>query len=569
MYNKLAEKITYLLIGSIVITLITISGVMFWMSAEHNRKSAEDSIVRIEGGLRSLESSLRLMAIDYTWWQEAYDNVRAENGAWVYANMGSSVTDADAENTTALDLVYIVSETGIPQYGWIKDGRVDSDISILDPGLISELTQAVADAPLKSSSGILRNTRIGGYNFMLVATRILPNDFDNVDETAFPVSIMGYRLDQPRITAMGEAFMTDGLALSDHPVKDFENIAITDAGGQVLTHLIWQAPRPGGHMLRRSALPVIIALALFSLFGFITVRTARNMAQALVDQNEQSRELMIMAQAANNAKTEFLANITHELRTPMIGVIGTADILAASNLSPRDRGMVDIVKHSGTSLLAIIDNILEYSRVESGDITLVEKPFSLKAHVERVVKPHEKAAHRKGLNMTLELAPDLTELVIGDPRRISQIVNNLVSNAVKFTENGWVRIHLSSQAINGIANVAIQVQDTGIGIAPDKIDLAFEKFQQIDRSLSSNHEGAGLGLSISNWLVNLMGGSIQVQSHPGQGSIFTAFLPLPISQRAQLKPVIAHDNPARAANTAGPIEYQPAPPALPQKKSSG
>ena len=368
MYKNLTNRITALLIGAILITIVAVSSVIVWMSAEHNRISAEDSIVRIDGGLRSLETSLKLLAIDYSWWQEAYDNINARNDEWVYSNMGISVVDSATAEVATVDLVYILSPAGAPIYGWVKDGGNASATDVLEPGVIADLREQLAQQPSDAPAAVIQFASVNDHLFLLSATRVMPTVFDEIDPATLPTSVMGYRLDTARISDLGKSFLTDDLMLSETIPPKFQSIALRSAKGETLGHLVWQASRPGRELLQKSALPIIIALGLFTLFGAIISRNARKIATALVDQNERTRRLLVMAEAANDAKTEFLGNITHELRTPMIGVIGTADILSTRDLSRQDKDLVEIVKFSGTSLLSLITtswNIRKLRRVKS------------------------------------------------------------------------------------------------------------------------------------------------------------------------------------------------------------
>ena len=234
---------------------------------------------------------------------------------------------------------------------------------------------------------------------------------------------------------------------------------------------------------------------------------------------------------ALNARSEFLAVMSHEIRTPLNGIIGTVDMLRESGLDAAQLRQVHIIEQSGKSLLQLINDVLDYSRIEAGKMPIEETHFDLQALIHDSV---ELFAHKAQLNsnqLTCELNENLGRYAVGDPMRIRQILVNLVSNAVKFTSNGRIVVHAKRDSANP-EYVHFSVEDTGAGIPADKLDSLFEHFYQIDSSTSRRHGGTGLGLAISRQLVEIMGGEIGVRSHNGDGSRFWFRLPLPTEDEA-------------------------------------
>lgn len=262
-------------------------------------------------------------------------------------------------------------------------------------------------------------------------------------------------------------------------------------------------------------------------------------------------QAMQLAVEASHAKSEFLANMSHELRTPMNGLLGMIDVALDSPLTAEQRDQLETARRCGFSLLALLNDILDLSKIEAGKMTMERIAFDLRAVVADTIKAQEARAQEKRIALRLRSDPATPAWVVGDPLRLRQIVANLLSNAMKFTEHGSVEVRLRVAAEGPERRITIEVADTGVGIAPEALPNMFEKFTQADTSITRKFGGTGLGLAITRKLVELFAGEIRVESALGHGSIFTVELtleaaPAPAGSTDVAKPTGESGNTGRA-----------------------
>ncbi len=294
------------------------------------------------------------------------------------------------------------------------------------------------------------------------------------------------------LTQCMERCVTDGTAY------DLELEVITATGEKIWVRHLGNAERVDGRTVR--------------MYGAVQDITDQRLAR------EQ-------ALTASRVKSQFLANTSHEIRTPLNGIIGMTQLALDTQLTAEQREYLEAANTSGQNLLAIVNDILDISKIESGKLELERIAFSLPKTIFEAVRAQAGRAHGKDLELIVDVGPTMPEQVLGDPVRVGQIVTNLVGNAVKFTERGEVSVTAAFSA----TEVQLSVRDTGIGIPADRIDSIFEAFTQADGSTNRRFGGTGLGLTITLELVKAMGGHIEVESQPGEGSTFHVWLPLPVA----------------------------------------
>jgi signal transduction histidine kinase/CheY-like chemotaxis protein/HPt (histidine-containing phosphotransfer) domain-containing protein len=286
----------------------------------------------------------------------------------------------------------------------------------------------------------------------------------------------------------------------------------------------------------------------------IDISENKILQQNWLEARNNAEEMARRAQLASEAKTAFLANMSHEIRTPMNGILGMLELLLATDLNSRQKEFADLIYRSSHSLLGILNAILDLSKIEAGKLTLEPVNINLKKVAEEVVSLMEPLAEKKEIELVLRYPPEIPEHVVADGGRIRQVLTNLINNAVKFTEQGFITIEITSENLpeeENMAGFTFSVKDTGIGMNDEQQSLIFEKFSQADTSINRRFGGTGLGLTICKELITLMGGDIRLESAPGLGTRFWFSLNLQlIGQQAEgernfaenLKVIVASDN---------------------------
>jgi protein-histidine pros-kinase len=274
--------------------------------------------------------------------------------------------------------------------------------------------------------------------------------------------------------------------------------------------------------------PLVTGEGTLVLASIIDITERKREEDLLRRTNAEMQAATEKAQAADRLKSVFLAVMSHELRTPLNSIIGFTGILLqglAGPLNPEQTKQLGMVQNSARHLLTLINDILDISKIEAGEITVVHEPFDLRASIGKIAGIVQPLAEQKGLMLNTEVAPEI-DMLTSDRRRVEQVLLNLLNNAVKFTDHGGVTLRADVVAPPSGPAVSVRVIDTGSGIKPENMDKLFKPFQQVNSGLARSHEGTGLGLAICKRLIILLGGEIGVRSEWGEGSTFEFMLPL-------------------------------------------
>jgi signal transduction histidine kinase/CheY-like chemotaxis protein len=583
---KLRPKVIALLVSLFTVLglaqLLVQTQVLVPSFAQLDRQAATTDMERVTHALSSNIEQLGPIARDWANWIDTYRFMQERNAGYIADNLGT-----DAITSLRLNALAYIDLQG--RFLWSTALTTDRSHAPIDIDLISR-GELAADHPWrqqlrdgKAAVGILRTDRgpllaavspvldgsgTGPHRGLLLMGRLLT-----------PAMVAGIA-DQAHVALsmrMIGAVDSDGGSGSPAPqgmqlVEQHDTTVVlksfSDVGGAPLFTMRIEVPRTisargrsavtyASLFLLVSALTVLIVLIVVlkrAVLDPVTQITAHartigatgnlttqldwkrpdelgqlagefdRMVRHLAIAKEQAEVQAARAETASRAKTDFLAMMSHEIRTPMNGILGCAEMLLATEpLRQEQREFAQLIHNSGQSLLAILNDVLDYSKIEAGRMTLEQTACDLRGVCTEVHQLLNRAAAQRGIALQLDYGSDTPQLMKGDPVRIRQILLNLVSNAIKFTERGTVRIVVARPTL---LRVRISVIDTGIGIEPEKLGQLFARFTQADTSTTRRYGGTGLGLAISKQLVELMGGTIDATSSPGQGSTFSFELPL-------------------------------------------
>ncbi|MCC7076983.1 MAG: response regulator [Acidimicrobiia bacterium] len=572
-----------------VVTLV--SGII--LSSSGLRAVETDAVLRdserIVAAVEVRASELETFTTDWAWWDDTYAFVRNANEEYVRANLMPSTF-----TTMGLSFIGFYDRAGRPVWRSGYDFEADEMVPT-PPGTESSVAFGISDAE-ESSTGVMR---VGGVNISVAALPILtsanegpsqgtlvmarPFGEESLAELTDTVLVSDLRMSDAAIPAeadrqhLGEGVVVAAelhgasatgfvrfpvVGTSDPLVLTFaEPRRLTDAAAKTLQRLLLigigtalasitaVALLVDRRVLRRLA-AISTSIRDMAATGDIAERvvvdghdelsSVAEEVNALLDRVEESnRELnaaVVAAQRANRAKSQFLANMSHELRTPMNAILGMSTFARETDDPVERADMLRIVEQSARTLLSVLEDVLDLSKVEAGHLALQASPFDAAACIQAVVGLLHPSARQAGLYLHSEIAANVPTWVVGDEVRFRQIAVNLTANALKFTEAGGVTIRLAlvgecTAEAGEHVDVRLEVEDTGIGIAKAQQERIFEAFTQVDETPARAYGGTGLGLAISSRLASLMGGTIGVESEgPGRGATFRVELPFVVCE---------------------------------------
>lgn len=508
---KASRRIAIFLTISVIIFAITTVGFAFWVTREHNRLAATGSQQMVRSGLAGQAETVATVSMDFSIWPDAVAALAVDDREWVWNNIGIS-----AAITETMDLMLIVPADGNLPYGWSPGMGAEPSTTLLPRETINTMMERLKPIPVIERRPLNNLIRADDQIWMLTAARIVSEDPNEDPESDgdIPRLIFGFRLYEDRLKELGRQFLIEDLAISfEKPSDEWTSIPLMGSEGELVGYALWTPPRPGDVILRGIAVPMAFALGVLTLIALVSSNLLSRSARRL-------ETAMLSAQEASRAKSDFIANISHELRTPMNGVIGLGGLLRQTGLDEKQTRMVDMLLASAEDQMRLIGDLLDVNSIENGRFNLSVAPFEPSAVVESTCALFEIEASNRGLRLECRISdPDKTS-VLGDRERFRQICANLISNAIKFTDKGSITIDLKVRPRLGEAQITLAVADTGRGILRSDVRHIFERFAQGASRERGKASGNGLGLAITKTIVDLMGGTIEVESSLGKGSLF-------------------------------------------------
>ena len=473
-----------------------------------------------------------------TVWDQAFVNLRPGGDLhWADAEVGSYYA-----NNRGFDRTVVIDSRDRPFYAWVGKRRADP----------AGQAQFVADAlplihQLRAIEGARGSFRpkveptdptlaetahgimvSGGVRYLIGVSTVAPSDYNapQSDEPAAMV-LTAQALDERLRYSMSRMKVTSPRIVAESHA--LASLPLTDIRGRSVGAIVWTPQHPGLAAVRTAVPALSLGIGLFVLvMGILGWQIWRVTCE--LDAYERAHETAMhdleeardRAQSANVAKSQFLANMSHEIRTPLNGVLGMAQVLARDGLSADAHDKVEVIRTSGETLLSLLNDVLDLSKIEAGRLDVDVAPFDIAEVVAGATRPFVEAASRKDVAFTIDTDPEALGVWRGDGGKIGQVLGNLASNAVKFTVAGEVRLTVRRTA----AGVSVTVADSGVGIPQAEMSRLFGRFTQVDPTRTRRFGGTGLGLAISRELAELMGGFISVASVEGEGSTFTFDVPL-------------------------------------------
>lgn len=534
---RLDARPTRLIFGIVgaaaVLVLVSVLGALaLTLQAAHqvDRTDTADDIALATRGLARTLDRMDREVTSATVWDAAYQAIGpGVDQAWADTNFG-----AYYHQQFDHDLTFVVL-AGQVVYAARDGQRAAPEVMGAFPAATARFVSEIGDkaraarrAGRLSTAGEVTRTglmRVDGAVYLVALASITPESARVAALYGGPqaVVVSARRMDGAFVRQFAADMGFKGLTLLVGAPERGPRVVLTDMDGKPIGAFAWSPQNPGLSLIRSIAPWIVIGFLVLAIAGAVLMQ---RVAEALASM-EAGRLALIAAkeaaESADAAKTRFLANMSHEVRTPLNGVLGMAQVMAADTLSEPQAKRLRILEESGRALLALLNDILDIARLEHGGVRLRAEVFDLAGLVEASCAAFSGAAAAKGLTLVTDIDGELRGRWTGDPVRLRQVLGNLVANGVKFTDEGSVTVRVRR---GGKTGLRFEVEDTGLGIAPEHLDDLFKTFSQVDTSMTRVHDGAGLGLAICRELVELMGGTVGVRSTPGEGSSFHFTVPL-------------------------------------------
>ena len=533
----------------IAITLVALTllvtgagGLMAYAAAGIDRvqaaKERELAQIRLDRTLNGLIENINSSAI----WNDSVFMLSGEPDlAWLQSNFGDYYADFMGH---AVTLVYDSNGRMILASRDSEPVSAASERAFLDAvsPLVAEVRREAAakrDRPRVGFEAVVNRTAVvqaGGEIYLVGLGTIVPEDMTTARLASDPVVVSAKPLSGFLASLEKDlAFSHPTLVGTDARRSSPGHLPLTGPGDVVLGQVEWVPARPGLSVLRDAAPMVALLILVLAAAAVFLVLRVTHIVRRLEENELDLTEARDRAEAANVAKTRFLAIMSHELRTPLNGVLGMAQVLAMSELNARQRSHLGVLQQSGENLLGLIERILTVARIEKGELVAEPTAVDVAALLDALAAEHRSAAERAGLTLDVAVARDVAGLWRLDGEHMRQALGHLLDNAIRHTARGSVRLEAR---LTG-SGLEVRVVDTGVGIDPVRLPDLFGKFVQADDSATRAREGAGVGLTLARGLVEAMGGTVRAMSTPGLGSIFLIQLP---AERVE-----AADTPTRRA----------------------
>lgn len=511
--------------------IISVGGMVAYSASVIDQHAVRTQFSLVDRKIERRLKGLRDDVLSASVWNDAYVKTLAGDREWMQLNYGDYYADYMHHEVT---VVFDGAGRAIYASRDSEEKPPGTEAELLEVArpIVAELSRR-ADAqrvgPVKYGLDAVMTREatvmVGDEPYFITVSSVVPEDAQH-DRPGTPRPFV---MSGVSVRSFVSSLTTDLMLTAPRLVGTDEklteaSVPILDNAGQLLGSLRWTPDRPGASLLAGAipGLSIMVALLLAALAagGFRVYRLIRDLAfnEAALDRT------LAEAEAANAAKSQFLANMSHELRTPLNGIIAMTELLRDHQTDPRGREMAATVISSGHMLEHVVNDILDVAKIEAGLLNFEAAPFELDELLKAAAELHGATAASKGITLGLTIHDDASGVYLGDRTRVSQVISNLISNAVKFTEAGGVQVTARRHSGRGLC---LSVSDTGVGFDRATASRLFQRFEQADVSISRRYGGTGLGLAICASLTEIMGGRVTVRSVPGKGSTFFAHLALP------------------------------------------